>query len=47
MRLKMAIRLLLSAGEGVQNGRAEVNTAQIANAGEFEDTMTFTISYAD
>jgi hypothetical protein len=33
--------------DGVQNGRADVNTATIASAGEFEDTMTFTITYAD
>ena len=31
--------------DGVQNGRAEVNTSAIVNAGDFEDTMTFTITY--
>ena len=35
------------AAGGTQYGRAEVNTADIDNAGDFEDTMVFTITYVD
>jgi hypothetical protein len=33
--------------DGTQNGRAEVNTGVIVNAGEYQDTMVFTITYVD
>jgi len=33
--------------DGTHNGRAEVDTSNIENAGSFEDTMVFTITYME